>query len=195
MIRIIANLFLTALYTVFIQNLVLCSGLGMSEAIRIASRPGTFIKFACMISGFSTATSLLCNLIGKYTDLFSSYSVKAAVYAGVLAGVYIIAALFAKIISGDKEILGILGIAALNTLVFAVPYINDTAAYSTADSIGSGLGAGAAFVLAAALIGSGARKTENNLYIPRVFKGTPAMFLYVAIISLGFVGFTGTTLF
>ncbi len=193
--KIIAELLVTALYTIFVQNLVMCSGLGMSEAIRIASKPGTFLKFAFMISGFSTITSLLCSLIGNYTNLLTSYAVKAAVYGGVLALVYIIVAAFISIITGDKELLGTLGIAALNTLVFAVPYINDTAAYSLSNSIGSGLGAGFAFVLAAALIGSGAKIIDQNKHIPKFFKGTPAMFLYVGIISLGFVGFTGTTLF
>lgn len=193
--KIIAELLVTALYTIFVQNLVMCSGLGMSEAIRIASKPGTFLKFAFMISGFSTVTSLLCSLIGNYTSLLTSYAIKAAVYGGVLALVYIIVAAFISIVTGDKELLGTLGIAALNTLVFAVPYINDTAAYSLSNSIGSGLGAGFAFVLAAALIGSGAKIIDQNKHIPKFFKGTPAMFLYVGIISLGFVGFTGTTLF
>ena len=193
--KIIAELLVTALYTIFVQNLVMCSGLGMSEAIRIASKPGTFLKFAFMISGFSTVTSLLCSLIGNYTSLLTSYAVKAAVYGGVLALVYIIVAAFISIVTGDKELLGTLGIAALNTLVFAVPYINDTAAYSLLNSIGSGLGAGFAFVLAASLIGSGAKIIDQNKHIPKFFKGTPAMFLYVGIISLGFVGFTGTTLF
>lgn len=193
--KIIAELLVTALYTIFVQNLVMCSGLGMSEAIRIASKPGTFLKFAFMISGFSTVTSLLCSLIGNYTSLLTSYAVKAAVYGGVLALVYIIVAAFISIVTGDKELLGTLGIAALNTLVFAVPYINDTAAYSLLNSIGSGLGAGFAFVLAALLIGSGAKIIDQNKHIPKFFKGTPAMFLYVGIISLGFVGFTGTTLF
>ena len=193
--KIIGELLVTALYTIFVQNLVMFSGLGMSEAIRIASKPGTFLKFAFMISGFSTVTSLLCSLIGNYTNLLTSYAVKAAVYGGVLALVYIIVAAFISIVTGDKELLGTLGIAALNTLVFAVPYINDTAAYSLSNSIGSGLGAGFAFVLAAALIGSGAKIIDQNKHIPKFFKGTPAMFLYVGIISLGFVGFTGTTLF
>ena len=113
----------------------------------------------------------------------------------MLASVYIAVAFIANLIVKDKEIIGILGIAARNTLVFAVPYINDSAAYSLFDCIGSGLGAGFAFVLAAALIGSGARVIEKNKYIPPIFKGTPAMFFYVAMISLGFVGFTGTQLF
>lgn len=194
--KFISDLLLTALYTVFVQNLVISSGLGMSEAVRVSSRPGTFIRFAAMISGFSTATSLICALIDRFVGDLTVYAVKAAVYGGVLAAVYIIAAVIVRIISNnDKETLGILGIAALNTLVFAVPYINNAAAYSFAEAIGSGAGAGAAFVIAAALIGSGAKLLEKNENIPEVFKGTPSMFFYVGLISLGFTGFTGKSLF
>ena len=193
--KIVSDLLITALYVVFVQNLVMSSGLGMSEAIRIAKRPGTFLKFALMISGFSVVTSGICSLIGIYVPSADSYAVKAMIYGGVLAGVYIITALLVHLITHDKELLGNLGISALNTLVFAVPYINYNAAYSLWDSIGLGIGAGAAFVLAAALIGSGSRALEKNKHIPPAFKGTPAMFLYVAMISLGFTGFTGTSLF
>ncbi len=193
--KTVIDLLITALYTVFVQNLVMCSGLGMSEAMRISPRPNTFIRFAVMISGFSTVTSIACNLIGSHLHSVTSAIVRAAVYAGILALLYIAVAVVINILVNDKELMGILGIAALNTLVLAVPYINDSAAYSTADCIGSGLGAGFAFVLAAALIGSGARAIEKNKHIPEVFKGTPAMFFYVGMISLGFLGFTGTKLF
>ena len=194
--KIIMSLLITALYTVFVQNLVISSGLGMSEAIRASRRPGTFIRFAVMISGFSTATGFICALLDKLSFTSSQPYIKAAVYGGILAAVYIIvAALSLAIFKADKEFLGILGIAALNTLVYAVPYINSTAAYSVAESVGSGLGAGIAFVLAAALIGSGSKILEENEDIPDIFKGTPAMFMYVGLISLGFVGFTGTTIF
>lgn len=195
--RVIYELLVTALYTVFVQNLVLSSGLGMSEAIRVSTKPGTFGKFAVMISGFSVVTSILCSLLGSLPGMENmTYSLTAAIYGGVLASVYIIIALISKFIfRASKKFLGTLGIAALNTLVFAIPYINHSAAYSFADSIGSGLGAGFAFVLAAALISSGSRILAENKNIPAVFKGTPAMFFYVAMLSLAFTGFSDTNLF
>ena len=116
--------------------------------------------------------------------------------AAVLAAVYLVAAVILRIALGkSSKLLGTLGIAALNTLVLAVPYINNSAAYSFAGSIGSGLGAGIAFVFAAALISQGSRILAENEEIPEAFKGTPAMFLYVAMLSLAFAGFTDTNLF
>lgn len=195
--RMLTDLLITALYTVFAQNLVLSSGLGMSEAIRVSTKPGTFGRFALMISGFSVLTSTLCSLIDSFKPLEAMpYAVRAAIYAGVLAGVYIIVAAVLRAFFGSSaKLLGTLGIAALNTLVFTIPHINNSAAYSFAGSIGSGIGAGIAFVLAAALINSGSRKLAENEDIPEVFKGTPAMFFYVAMLSLAFAGFTDSNIF
>lgn len=195
--KMISDLLITALFTVFIQNLVLSSGLGMSEAIRVSTKPGSFGKFAVMISGFSVVTSVICSLL-NLTGNFSAlpFAGKAAVYGGILAAVYIIVALLLKLIfrTSDKE-LGTIGIAALNTLVFAVPFINESAAYSFADAIGSGIGAGIAFVLAAALISKGSAALQNNENIPEAFRGTPALLIYVGLLSLAFAGFTDSTLF
>ena len=195
--RMISDLLITALYTVFAQNLVLSSGLGMSEAFRASTKPGIFGKFALMISGFSVVTSTLCSIIDSIKSLETMpYAVRAAIYAGILAAVYIIVAAVMKFVfRASAKNLGTLGIAALNTLVFAIPHINNSAAYSFAGSIGSGIGAGAAFVLAAALINCGSRKLAENEDIPEAFKGTPAMFFYVAMLSLAFAGFTDSNIF
>jgi len=195
--KIINDLFITALYTVFVQNLVFSSGLGMSEAIRVSTKPGMFGKFALMISGFSVATSAICSLLSNLPQMpkMQIYG-RAAVYGCVLAAVYILtAAVMRFVFRASAKSMGVLGIAALNTLVYAVPFINNSAAYSFSASIGSGIGAGIAFVLAAALIGKGSRILEQNESIPEIFKGTPSMFIYVGLLSLAFAGFTDSTLF
>ena len=88
-----------------------------------------------------------------------------------------------------------MGIAALNTLVFAIPFINNYAAYTFADSIGSGIGAGFAFILAASLISKGSQAISANSDVPQIFKGTPSLLIYVGLLSLAFAGFTDSTLF
>lgn len=195
--KMISDLLITALFTVFIQNLVLSSGLGISEAIRVSTKPGIFGKIAVMISGFSVVTSVICSALNSAANFASlPFTGRAAVYGGVLSAVYLLAALLLKLIfRASDKLLGTLGIAALNTLVFAVPFINQSAAYSFADAIGSGIGAGIAFILAAALISKGSEALRNNENIPEAFKGTPAMLIYVGLISLAFAGFTDSSLF
>ena len=195
--KFLTDLLITALYTVFAQNLVLSTGLGMSEAIRVSTKPGTFGKFAVMISGFSVVTGTLCSLIDSVEPLADmTYAVRAAIYGAVLAAVYVaVAAVLRFAFGAEQKVLGTLGIAALNTLVLAVPHINNSAAYSFAGSIGSGIGAGIAFVLAAALISKGSQALAENEDIPEIFKGTPSMFMYVAMLSLAFAGFTDSNIF
>lgn len=195
--KIFSDLLLTAIYSVVIQNLVLSWGLGLSEAIRVSTKPGLFGRLAVMISGFSVVTSAVCSLIDSAASAVEMpYAARAAIYGGVLSAVYIIVAAVLKFIfKAETKFLGTLGIAALNTLVLALPLINHSAAYSLADSVGSGIGAGIAFVLAAALISKGSEMLERNEDIPEVFKGTPAMFLYAGMLSLAFAGFSDTVLF
>ena len=195
--KMISDLLITALFTVFIQNLVLNSGLGISEAIRVSTKPGTFGKIAGMISGFSIVTSVICSALNQTSNFANlPFAGKAAVYGGVLAAFYLVVAILLKLIfRASDKLLGTIGIAALNTLVFAVPFINQSAAYSFADATGSGIGAGIAFILAAALISKGSDALKNNENIPEVFKGTPAMLIYVGLLSLAFAGFADSSLF
>ena len=195
--KAISQLLIVAFYTVFVQNLVLSLGLGMSEAIRISAKPGTFGKLAVMISGFSVLTSAACGLIDMIPVLSGiSYAMRALIYGAVLALTFAVVAAIAKFLfKASDKFLSTLGIAALNTLVFALPHINNHAAYSFTGIIGSGVGAGIAFVLAAMLVNKGLQLLNENEDIPEVFKGTPAMFFYVAMISLAFAGFSDTNIF
>ncbi len=193
----LGDLVITALYTAFFQNLVLSFAFGASEAVRVSLKPRSLMIFAAMISGFSVVTSAVCYPLERFTPVGSfPDSLRVPVYAAVLAVTYFAAAfIFKKVLRASSQIMTNLGIAAVNTLVLAVPFVNRRAAYSFAACIGSGIGAGAAFVLAAVLISKGVGKLSQNEDIPRVFKGTPALFLYVSLISLAFACFAGNTVF
>ncbi len=192
-----SDLMITALYTAFFQNLVLSFAYGSSEAVRISLKPRAFGMFTAMISGFAVISGAICQPIDSLPAVSAlPESVHALVYAAVLAGVYLITAVILKIIFRVSDhFLTNLGIAALNTLVLAIPFINRRSAYSFAASIGSGLGAGVAFVVAAALLASGVHRLSKNKEIPQVFRGTPVMFLYISLLSLGFAAFSGNSIF
>ena len=88
-----------------------------------------------------------------------------------------------------------IGIAAFNTLVLAVPFINYRSAFSPFEAVGAGIGAGVAYVIAVLLINNGLKRLDMNKTIPACFKGTPAMFIYTAILSLAFIGISGSSIF
>jgi electron transport complex protein RnfA len=87
------------------------------------------------------------------------------------------------------------GVAAFNTIVLAIPFMNQRIAYTISESIVAGIGAGLAFVIATLLVHNGMKILEKNDSIPDSFKGTPAVFMYIALLSMAFTGFTGKSLF
>jgi Na+-translocating ferredoxin:NAD+ oxidoreductase subunit A len=191
------DLLSVALYTIFIQNLVFSGGYGASEAVRMAAKPRRFLLFACFIAYFSISTSF----VSRTLDLIPAVNARGDafhtfLFVLVLLAVYIVTALILLVFLGaEPKFLSLLGISALNTLVLAVPFINRRAAYTFTESLGAGLGAGLAFILAVALIGSGLQRLSQNKDIPKAFQGAPAMFIYVALLSLAFTGFSGGSLF
>ena len=115
-----------------------------------------------------------------------------------IAAILILSAVFSFFAFPREELPKIwitLGMAALNTLVLATPLLNRSAAYTLPESIGSGIGAGLAFILAATLICKGLHIISQNQDMPKAFRGTPAAFIYIALLSLAFSGFSGSSLF
>lgn len=191
------NMIQAALFTIFVQNLVFNGGYGSSEAIRMSAKPKRFLPFSIMIAYFSTVTAVICRALDNIKEIGEqNEAVHSAVFGVVLVLIYIATALLLKItLAPNKKFLSTLGISAVNTLVYAVPLINRRAGYGYIESIGTGIGSGFAFIVALLLINAGLRMLESNKNIPRPFKGTPAMFLYVAMLSLAFAGFAGSPLF
>lgn len=201
---VISAFFAAFFYVVLTQNLVFTGGYGVSEAIRSAARPKQLFLFSITIVYFSTFTSLVCRLLMIIPALkTASITVDMALYAVVLTFLYLVTILLLKILfknsswklAEQEKLFRQTAVAAFNTIVLAVPFINQKVAYTVYESIAQGVGAGIAFVLATTFIHLGMRKIEANKEIPDSFKGTPALFMYISILSLAFMGLSGKSLF
>lgn len=195
------NIFLTlisaALYVMVFQNLIFNGGYGLSEAIRMSAKPRQLFPMAIFITIFSTVLSTACVLIDTIPYVQTLNEIfHALIYVGVLLGLYLITMIIV-IIYGKTPPRTIrrIGIAAFNTLVLAMPLINYRSAFTIIEAIGAGLGAGLAYVIAVFLINSGLKRIDANKSIPKCFKGTPAIFIYTALLSLAFTGISGTSIF
>lgn len=191
--RVIADLLLAALYASLFQNYILTGGYGASEAIRTAAKPKQLFRLTLFITLFSTSASVICVLLEQIKRIRALGTIgHALIFIGVLGVIYLIVLLIVSTVLGAKQrTIRRLGIAAFNTLVLAVPFINYRAGFSIAEAIGSGLGSGIAFAISAVLINMGLRRIVKSDAIPEAFKGTPAIFIYVALLSLAFVGLSG----
>lgn len=189
----VLNMLSAALYAAIFQNLIFSGGYGVSEAIRIAAKPKQLLPMSGFIIGFSVSASGVCVLLDKIPEVGNASTlVHALLFTAVLVLLYFAALLIAKLgFKAHKRTLRRLGMAAFNTLVLAVPFINYRAAFSVPSAIGSGIGAGFAFAAAVLLMNSGLRRLHENPHIPQCFQGTPALFIYVSVLSLAFTGFAG----
>lgn len=191
------DLLSAALYVMLFQNLIFNGGYGISEAVRMSAKPRQLLPMAVFITLFSTVTSALCVLVDFFPIIRNlNEIIHALIYVGILLLIYIIviiiANIYGKVQPATKRRIGI---AAFNTLVLAMPLINYRSAFTVIESVGAGLGAGFAYIIAVLLINNGLKKLDSNTSVPKCFKGTPAIFIYTAILSLAFTGISGTSVF
>ncbi len=185
-----------SILALLMQNLVFGGGFGMSEAIRIATKPKEFFTIALLVVYFTSATAAICSALDNIQQINAlSTAMHLGVYCLVLAAVYIISTAVIQAFLKNKKDVHRVGMAAVNTLVLAVPIINRRAAFGIVESVGFGIGAGLAFIFAVVLIGEAEKRLKDNDGISTAFKGKPALFIYIALISLGFAGLSGQTLF
>ncbi len=191
--NILGSLFSAAMFACLFQNLIFSGGYGADEAIRMAAKPRQLYPLSLFIVYLSTVVSLICVLLDRVRAVRTlNVFWHALIFVGVLAAVYLVTLLFVLFVFKAKpRTVRRLGVAAFNTLVLAVPFINYRAAFGVFEALGSGIGAGLAFIIAVLLISFGLRKINQNESIPQAFKGTPAVFIYAAILSLAFTGLTG----
>ncbi len=194
--RIISELISAALYAMVIQNFIFTGGYGASEAVRMAAKPKQLYPMTFFITLFSTSVSVICVLLEPIGFIKRQGAIGHAIeFVAVLAVMYIIVLTVSVAVFRAKDrTVRRIGIAAFNTLVIAVPFINYRAVFTISQAIGSGIGSGLAFVIAVLLINVGLRRLDRNLNIPEAFKGTPAIFIYVSVLSLAFSGFAGSGL-
>ncbi len=186
-----------ALYVMLFQNLIFNAGYGISEAVRMSAKPRQLFPMAMFITYFSTVVSAICVLLDTIPVIKErSEIVHNLIFAGILLAVYFLTMLVVLVYGKiSPRTIRRIGIAAFNTLVLAVPFINYRSAFSVFEAVGAGIGAGAAYIIAVLLINGGLKRLDMNKSIPRCFKGTPAVFIYTALLSLAFTGISGTSVF
>ncbi|MDR1409292.1 MAG: hypothetical protein LBJ12_03270 [Oscillospiraceae bacterium] len=196
----ITEMIFIALYTVFIQNLVFTGGFGMGEALRIATKPRRFLIFAGLLTGFSALDTLVCAALYTIPALDAlPTAYQLPINACVLLVLFLLVVLTVTIITKRRpmdKFLSTIGMAALNTLVFILPFLGRRSAFGLGGALAFGFGAGVAFLLALAVLRLGVNRImESKAEIPHAFRGTPALFIYSALFSLAMVGLVGETLF
>lgn len=194
---IFLKLISAAFYVMIFQNLIFNGGYGISEAVRMSAKPRQLVPMAIFMTYFGAVVSTICVLLDNISVIHSLNEIlHALLFMGVLLLTYILTMVMVLIYGKvSPRTVRRIGIAAFNTLVLAIPFINYRSAFSVVEAIGAGIGAGIAYVIAVLLINNGLKRLDMNKTVPPCFKGTPSVFIYTAILSLAFIGISGSSIF
>ena len=191
------DMLIAALYAMLLQNLVFTAAYGVSESIKIAKRPKYFITSALTVGFFTSVISVICFAVEKIPFVSELNAVAHyMIYVVILSVIYLVSGAFCiGVFKANSKFMSALGMCAFNSLVLAVPALNLKANHTLPEALGTGIGAGLAFALSVLLINAGIRHIASNKNIPPFFNGTPAIVIYVAILSIALSCFSGESLF
>ena len=187
------NLFMIALTTALINNVVLsqflgiCSFLGVSKQIKTSVSLGGAVIFVITIA--SAVASLLYDFV--LVPLNLDY-LKTIVFILVIAALVQMVEMFLKNTSPAiyKALGTYLPLITTNCAVLGVALTNVQNEYSLIESIVAGFGTGLGYTLSIVLL-AGIRERVDEEAVPAPFRGAPIVLLCAALMSIAFMGFSG----
>lgn len=196
--NLFVDFIITALYAAFFQNIVLSGGYGVGEAVRIGSKPKQIGVVSLFVMIFSVTAAVSCRALDLIPQVNAMGFIEhLLIFTGVEFVIYLLVILIMiKGFKASKGFLKLVGIAGFNTLVLAIPLLNRMGSSSgILEALGMAIGAGISFALASTLISVGIKRIKSNPELPESFKFTPAVFIYIGLLALAFMGFSGQSLF
>lgn len=184
MAEILIRMLSATLIVTAVQNIIFSGALGLDESIRAARKPRYLLTYGVWVSIFSVVVSLCGRFVLPLIEekLGISGAQNYLVCTVILTAVYLAAALICRVLfRADKKYMNSLGMCAFNSLVLGMPLIGKK---GLAEGLGYAIGTGIAFVLSVLIIRAAMRHINGNPHIPKIFRGTPALFIYISLVSL-----------
>ncbi len=191
------QMLLTALAAVTTENILFEGGIGFSNVIHAARRPGRLGVYSLLVTFFFLISMLLGSALGPMLleNEMLNY-LRPVLFAVCTAAVYLAAASLLKFFESGlyRKVGELLPPAAINTVVLSMPFVQKSFKLGFFDAVAFAVGTGAAFFLAAVVLVHSMKRFKND-DMPKAFSGLPAVLVYIGILSLAFAGFTGGKLF
>lgn len=187
------NICYYALIGIFAQNLVFTSGVGAERALRMPYRRGRILIATAAVTFFSLVSVSAMHLIRvlsvflpllEWIRVLLLVALLVTVYMGIL---WICRRSPSKIFKAVAEALPS---GVFNTVVIMVGITSQMLSMSYGQAVGYAIGTGFGFLLATLLVQESIDRIENPA-TPPAFVGLPTLLIYIGILSMAFVGFTG----
>ncbi|MEE0740995.1 MAG: RnfABCDGE type electron transport complex subunit A [Emergencia sp.] len=185
-ITVIMSMILVNNY-VLAQFLGICPFLGVSKKLDSAVGMGVAVIFVMILATVATWP------IMQVLNSFEIGYLQTVVFILVIAAlVQLIEMMMKKYMPALHKALGVyLPLITTNCAVLGVCISNIDAGYGYLLSIANSFGAGVGFLLAMVLFAGVRSKLENEEGVPMAFRGVPLTLITAAMLSLGFMGFSG----
>ena len=172
---------------VLAQFLGICPFLGVSKKLDSAVGMGVAVTFVMVLATAATWPIML--VLNKFEIAYLQTIVFILVIAALVQFVEMV---LKKFIPALHKSLGVyLPLITTNCAVLGVCISNIDAGYNYIESICNAFGAGVGFLLAMVLFAGVRSKMENEEGVPMPFRGVPLTLITAAMLSLGFMGFSG----
>lgn len=185
-ITVIMSMILVNNY-VLAQFLGICPFLGVSKKLDSAVGMGVAVIFVMVLATLATWP------IQQVLNRFDIGYLQTVVFILVIAAlVQLIEMMMKKYMPPLHKALGVyLPLITTNCAVLGVCINNIDNGYGYFLSICNAFGAGVGFLLAMVLFAGVRSKLENEEGVPMAFRGVPITLITAAMLSLGFMGFSG----
>ncbi|MDD6042214.1 MAG: RnfABCDGE type electron transport complex subunit A [Eubacteriaceae bacterium] len=169
------------------QFLGICPFLGVSKKLDAAAGMGFAVIFVMVLATAATWP------IMQVLDHFGIGYLQTVVFILVIAAlVQLVEMILKRYIPALHKSLGVyLPLITTNCAVLGVCISNIDSGYGYFTSICNSIGAGIGFLLAMVLFAGVRSKLENEEGVPMAFRGVPLTLITAAMLSLGFMGFSG----
>lgn len=186
---VLGELFLTALAALAVENLFFTQGMGFARVLHGAQKGRDIGLYALLLTGFSLLSSLLMIPLGNLLPT-QEFVWLGLLGAAVMAACYLLACLVLVTLCPGfyRKVRWCLAPAAINTVVFSLPFLGRLHQWNGWQAVGFALGTGLAFFLSTWLLTEMLPRLRS-LDMPASFRGMPGVFLYLAILALALLGF------
>lgn len=190
------SLFMIALTTALINNVVLSQFLGICSFLGVSKQMKASISLGGAVTFVITIAAAVANLLYDYILApFGLEYLKTIVFILVIAALVQVVEMFLKKTSpAVYKALGIyLPLITTNCAVLGVALTNVQNEYTFSQSVVAGLGTGLGYTLSIVLL-AGIRERLDEEAVPTPFRGAPIVLLSAALMAIAFMGFSGLSL-
>ncbi len=190
------SLFMIALTTALINNVVLSQFLGICSFLGVSKQIKTSVSLGGAVTFVITIAAAVANLLYDYILApFGLEYLKTIVFILVIAALVQVVEMFLKKTSpAIYKALGIyLPLITTNCAVLGVALTNVQNEYTFLQSVVAGFGTGIGYTLSIVLL-AGIRERLDEEAVPAPFRGAPIVLLSAALMAIAFMGFSGLSL-